>query len=85
MHRDAANFRGVSRGAPPKTLSPQERLDYLRARAAPQFTPEVQKNQKPQAAPSTKERLERLRQEPKGKDREPPPEPDLVRWAIPAS
>lgn len=79
LHRDAANFRGVSRGEPPKAPTPQERLDSLRAKAAPQFTPEPQQSQKPRAPLSAKERLERLRQEPKDKDRERPPEPDLDR------
>lgn len=79
LHRDAANFRGVSRGEPPKTPTPQERLNSLRAKATPQFRPEIQQTQKPRAATSAKDRLERLRQEPKGKDRERPPEPDLDR------
>jgi hypothetical protein len=79
LHRDAANFRGASRGEPPKTPTPKERLYSLRAKAAPQFTPEAQQNQKPRAPLSSKERLERLRQGPKDKDRERPPEPDLDR------
>ncbi len=79
LHRDAENFRGVSRGEAPKTPTPQERLNSLRAKAAPQFTPEIQQPQKPRAPLSAKERIERLRQEPKDKDRERPPEPDLDR------
>jgi hypothetical protein len=79
LHRDGANFRGVSRGELPKTPTPEERLNSLRAKAAPQFTPEAQQTQKPRAAASPKDQLERLRQEPKDKDRERPPEPDLDR------
>jgi hypothetical protein len=79
LHRDAANFRGLSRGEPPKTATPQERLDSLRAKAAPQFSPETQQTQKSGAPLSAKDRLERLRQESKDKDRERSPEHDLDR------
>jgi hypothetical protein len=79
LHRDAANFRAASRAEPSKAPTPQERLDSLRTKAAPQFTPEAQQTQKSGAPLSTKDRLERLRQESKDKDRERPPGPDLDR------
>jgi hypothetical protein len=74
LHRDAANYRLMQRGEPPKAKTAFERIEALRAKPTPQATPEFQKAQGREPL-SPKQRIERLRK--KGPER--PPEPDLER------
>ena len=74
LHRDAANYRLMQKGEPPKAKSAFERLEELRSKPTPQASAEFQKTQGREPL-SPKERVERLRK--KGPER--PPEPDLER------
>ena len=74
LHRDAANYRLMQKGEPPKAKSAFERIEELRSKPTPQASAEFQKTQGREPL-SPKERVERLRK--KGPER--PPEPDLER------
>jgi hypothetical protein len=74
LHRDAANYRLLQKGEPPKVKTAFERFSELRSKPAPQATPELQKRQD-RAPLSPKDRFERLRRQ----GRERPPEPEMER------
>jgi hypothetical protein len=74
LHRDAANYRLMQKGEPPKAKTAFERIEELRSKPTPQASAEFQKTQGREPL-SPKERVERLRK--KGPER--PPEPDLER------
>jgi len=79
LHRDAANYREMSKGETPKAPTTQERLQSLRTAVAPSIAPATQHVEKSRAHPSANERLERLRQRPRDLGRARPPEHDLDR------
>tara|TARA_R110001599_G_scaffold318163_1_gene527696 strand:- start:3082 stop:4479 length:1398 start_codon:yes stop_codon:yes gene_type:complete len=74
LHRDAANYRLMQKGEPPKAKSAFDRLEELRSKPTPQASVEFQKAQGREPL-SPKEREERLRK--KGPER--PPDHDLDR------